>query len=52
MTCVHLAFHVLPTDVYVAYILFILLGIAYSVCAAALWPCVAYAVPPKQLGTA
>ncbi len=35
-----------------AYAIFVFIGIAYSTCAAALWPCVAYEVPQAMLGSA
>ena len=34
------------------YVAMILMGVAYSVLAASLWPLVAYFVPENQLGTA
>lgn len=52
LTCAQFAFFLLPAEVGVAYGIFVTIGIAYSVCAAALWPCVAFEVPQKQLGSA
>ena len=37
---------------YIPYIAIVLMGLAYSLLACALWPLVAFIVPEHQLGTA
>jgi hypothetical protein len=45
-------FAFLPNESFIAFIAMILMGVAYSMLACALWPLVAFIVPEYQLGTA
>ena len=42
----------LPGATYIPFIAMVLMGLAYSLLACALWPMVAFIVPEYQLGTA
>ena len=48
----HAIFAFLPNQSFIALIAMILMGVAYSMLACALWPLVAFIVPEYQLGTA
>ena len=48
----HAMFAFLPNESFIALIAMILMGVAYSMLACALWPLVAFIVPEYQLGTA
>lgn len=48
----HGLFAFLGNSVFIAYLAMVLMGLAYSVLACALWPLVAFIVPEHQLGTA
>ena len=48
----HAMFAFLPDQSYIAVMAMVLMGIAYSMLACALWPLVAFIVPEYQLGTA
>ena len=48
----HAMFAFLPNQSFIALIAMILMGVAYSMLACALWPLVAFIVPEYQLGTA
>ena len=48
----HAMFAFLPNESFIALIAMIVMGMAYSMLACALWPLVAFIVPEYQLGTA
>ncbi len=48
----HAMFAFLPATQIFPYIIMILMGLAYSLLACALWPLVSFIVPEYQLGTA
>ncbi len=48
----HAMFAFLPASQIFPYIIMVLMGIAYSLLACALWPLVSFIVPEYQLGTA
>ena len=50
--CAHVILALLPNYSFLPYLATSLMGIAYSMCAIAIWPLTALIVPEYQLGTA
>lgn len=48
----HAIFAFMGNDHYIPYMAMIIMGVAYSLLACALWPLVAFIIPEHQLGTA